>query len=265
MECLYNNVQGKEFVAFEGETIEADEDFKDNEKSNMTMGPILGLELEGQDATKYPLLVQPIELSIGTRFNSWTIAKYYLKEYGRQKGFVVNRYRVEYHKSSDSNNHTVKKRTFACENAGKYKSNKTRLIEQQCNKGSKKTNCKWHINLSNPESSDFIHITFAHLEHNHTINADNTRFATSFRKFDNNIMAKIEHAVVYGHCDAHTIRNLLQPLFPDQLFLTQDLSNAIQKIKREKKVTGSDASQLLKFLLKKQKDEPTMVVQPLIN
>jgi len=55
--------------------------------------------------------------------------------------------------------------------------------------------------------------------------------------------------VVYGHCDAHTIRNLLQPLFPNQLFLTQDLSNAIQKIKREKKVNGSDASHLLKFLL----------------
>ena len=33
---------------------------------------------------------------------------------------------------------------------------------------------------------------------------------------------------------AHTIRNLLQPLFPNQLFLTQDLSNAIQKIKQER-------------------------------
>ena len=48
-------------------------------------------------------------------------------------------------------------------------------------------------------------------------------------------MNEIEHAVVYGHCDAFIIKNLLQPLFPNQLFLTQDLSNAIQKIKREKK------------------------------
>lgn len=78
-------------------------------------------------------------------------------------------------------------------------------------------------------------------------------------------MNEIEHAVVYGHCDAHTIRNLLQPKFPDQLFLTQDISNAIQKIKREKRVMGSDASHLLTFLLNQQKDEPTMVVQPLIN
>jgi len=78
-------------------------------------------------------------------------------------------------------------------------------------------------------------------------------------------MDEIEHAVVYGHCDAYTIRNLLQPLFPNQLFLTQDLTNAIQKIKREKKIVGSDASHLLKFLLEQQKEEPTIVVQPLIN
>jgi len=78
-------------------------------------------------------------------------------------------------------------------------------------------------------------------------------------------MKEVEHAVVYGHCDAYTIRNLLQPLFPDQLFLTQDLSNAIQKIKRKHQIVGSDASCLLKFLLKKQKEDPTMFVQPLIN
>jgi hypothetical protein len=54
-------------------------------------------------------------------------------------------------------------------------------------------------------------------------------------------------------------------LFPNQLFLTQDLSNAIQKIKREKKVNASDASQLLKFLLNQQKEDPTMFIQPLIN
>uniref|UniRef100_U9U1U9 FAR1 domain-containing protein n=1 Tax=Rhizophagus irregularis (strain DAOM 181602 / DAOM 197198 / MUCL 43194) TaxID=747089 RepID=U9U1U9_RHIID len=135
------------------ETIEVIEDVKNNDESNITSGPILGLELEGQEASNYPLLAQPIELSVGTRFSSWIIAEHYLKEYGRQKGFVVNRYRVEYSKSSaDPNNRIVKKRTFACENAGRYKPNKTRPIEQQRNKGSKKTNCKWHINLSKPES-----------------------------------------------------------------------------------------------------------------
>jgi hypothetical protein len=159
----------------------------------------------------------------------------------------------------------VKKRTLACENSGKYKAVKTKPIDQQRNKGSKKTNCKWHVNLSRPKDAHFIHINSVHLEHNHTIIADNKRFAAPLRKFDNDIINEIEHAVVYGHCNAHTIRNLLQPKFPDQLLLTQDILNAIQKIKREKRVIGSDASHLLTFLLNQQKDEPTMVVQPLIN
>ncbi|CAG8752366.1 17835_t:CDS:2 [Rhizophagus irregularis] len=133
MECLYDNTQGTLAEEFNlEETIEVIEDVKNNDESNITSGPILGLELEGQEASNYPLLAQPIELSVGTRFSSWIIAEHYLKEYGRQKGFVVNRYRVEYSKSSaDPNNRIVKKRTFACENAGRYKPNKTRPIEQQ--------------------------------------------------------------------------------------------------------------------------------------
>ncbi|CAG8849261.1 18662_t:CDS:1, partial [Racocetra persica] len=145
--------------------------------------------------------------------------------------------------------------TYVCENAGKYKPNKTKLIEQQHNKRSKKTDCKWHVNLSNPETSNFVHIMLVYLEHNHNISADNLRFATAFRKFDEFIMNEIEHAVVYGHCDVYIIRNLLQSLFPGQLFLMQDLSNAIQKIKRKKNVVGSDASYLLKFLLEQQKED----------
>ncbi|CAG8449815.1 23331_t:CDS:2 [Gigaspora rosea] len=108
-----------------------------------------------------------------------------------------------------------------------------------------------------PESNG-VYVSFMNLEHN-------VKFAAAFRKFDQDIMSKIEHAVIYGHCNAHTIRNLLQPSYPDQLFLTQDLSNAIQKIKCKHKITGSDASQLLKYLLKKQKNEPMMFIQHLIN
>ena len=173
------------------------------------IGPTLGSELEGLDSTKYPLITFPIELSVGIRFSSWEIAEYYLKEYGRQKGFVIKRYRVEYHKD-----HAVKKRTLTCEKAGKYKPSKTKPIEHQRNKGSKKTDCKWHVNLSNPECTNYVHITFVFLEHNHEINTDNRIFTMAFRQFNENVMSEIEHAMVYDYCDAHNIRNLLQPLFP---------------------------------------------------
>ena len=208
-------------------------------EAKIPTGSVLGLELEGLDVAKYSLLTQLIELSIGTRFNSWTIAEHYLKEFRKQRKFVVKRYWVEYCNHTALLNLTdriVKRRTFTCEYARKYKPIKSKLIEQQHNKGSKKVDCKWYINLSKPEDSDFVHITFVHFEHNHEIYTDNIKFAITFQRFNQFIMDEIEHAVVYEHYDAFTIRNLLQPLFPNQLFLTQDLSNAIQKIKCEKKL-----------------------------
>ncbi|GBC35237.2 hypothetical protein GLOIN_2v1775064 [Rhizophagus irregularis DAOM 181602=DAOM 197198] len=135
----------------------------------------------------------------------------------------------------------------------------------QRNKEYKKMDCKWYINLSKPESNNFVCITFIQSEHNHELLADNIRFAAKFQRFDQSVMKEIECAVIYERYDAYTIRNLLQPLFPNQIFFTQDISNAIQKIKREKQISGSDASVLLKFLLKQQKEEPMMFVQPLIN
>ncbi|CAB4439504.1 unnamed protein product [Rhizophagus irregularis] len=83
------------------EQIEFDKEGKSN--TNILTGPILGTELEGLDSTQYPLLSQPLELSVGAHFSSWEIAEHYIREYGRQKGFVVKRYRVEYHKPQSSN------------------------------------------------------------------------------------------------------------------------------------------------------------------
>ncbi|CAG8695208.1 4671_t:CDS:2 [Dentiscutata erythropus] len=261
-----NNLVERQYEAKNNDLAEEQHEIKknnfvvDTEERENAIEPILGSELEGLDPSNYPLITPSIELTIKNRFSSWKIAKYYLKEYGRQKGFATKRYRVEFHR-----NRTVKKRTLTCEKAGKYKPNKTKPIGQQRNKGSKRTDCKCHVNLSSSEHTHYVHITFIYPEHNHTINADNKRFTTAFKHFDKSIMAEIEHAVVYGYCDIHMIRNLLQLKFSDQLFLMQDLSNAIQKIKCDKKVNRSDASHLLKFLLNQQKKEPTIFVQPLIN
>ena len=63
------------------------------------MGPILGSELEGLESIEYPLLTQKVDLAIGLCFPSWTIAEHYIKEYGRQNGFVINRYRVGHNKA----------------------------------------------------------------------------------------------------------------------------------------------------------------------
>ncbi|CAB5306953.1 unnamed protein product [Rhizophagus irregularis] len=155
---------------------------------------ILGSELESLDSTNYPSLTHPIELSVNSKFSSWEIAEHYLKEYGRQKGFVVNKYRVEYIQLLNSTVQIPRRRTFACEYAGKYKPNyKSKQIDQQRNKGSKKTDCKWRVHLSKTINNNFIHVTSIYLEHNHEILADNTQFATTFRKFNQSIMNEIEH------------------------------------------------------------------------
>ncbi|CAG8476877.1 3630_t:CDS:2, partial [Scutellospora calospora] len=209
-----------------------------DELETLEEGPVMRSELVNIDPTKFPLLTHLIELAVGSRFPFWLIAEHYIKEYRRQKGFAVNRYQVGYHKDAGSFNQIVKRQTFSCEYAGTYKPKKTKPLDQQRNKGSKKTDCKWHINLSNPEYSSFIHVNFVDLKHNHELLADNTKFATKFRKFDPLVLAEIERT---------------------------NLSNAIQKIKHENLITGSDVSNLLKFLLNQQKEEPTMFVQLLIN
>ncbi|CAB5381170.1 unnamed protein product [Rhizophagus irregularis] len=75
-------------------------------------------------------------------------------------------------------------------------------IEQQHNKGSKKTDCKWHVNLSKPKNTNFVHITFIHPDHNHELLVDNAIFAAAFRRFDISIMKEIEYAIVFIECNS---------------------------------------------------------------
>ncbi|CAG8714977.1 22840_t:CDS:2, partial [Gigaspora rosea] len=120
-------------------------------------------------------IVNNVELDLESEFicsvNFEKAAELYVREYGKKRGFVIKRYRMQL--SSDG----LVKKTLVCENTGIYKPIKSKSIEQQCNK---------------------------------------------------------------------------------------DFSNAIQKIKRKYKITGSDASQMLKYLLEKQKNKPIMFIQPLI-
>ena len=57
----------------------------------------------------------------------------------------------------------------------------------------------------------------------------------------------------------------LSPKYPDRVFLTQDLGNAIQRIKQEKGLNLGDAASLLMKLLKLQANNPAWFVKPLID
>ena len=78
-------------------------------------------------------------------------------------------------------------------------------------------------------------------------------------------MKQIEYYVIHERCDASTIRNLLQPKYPDRIFLTKDLGNAIQRIKQERGISIGDAASLLLKLLDLQSNDPTRFVKPLLD
>ena len=110
-----------------------------------------------------------------------------------------------------------------------------------------------------------VTVTSFNNKHNHEISTETVNFATTYKCFSEEIMEQIEYYVVHSRCDAGTIRNLLQPKYPDRVFLTQDLENAIQKIKREKGLNLGDATSLLTKLLELQANDPAWFVRPLID
>ncbi|CAB5380185.1 unnamed protein product [Rhizophagus irregularis] len=97
-----------------------------------------------------------------------------------------------------------------------------------------------------------------HSEHNHEISTETLQFAPTYRTFPEEIMYQIEFYVIHSRCDA-------QPKYPDRVFLTQDLGNAIQKIKRKNGISLGNAASLLLKLLDLQANNPAWFVKPLLD
>jgi len=99
--------------------------------------------------------------------------------------------------------------------------------------------------MTKPKKSSLVTITTFKNIHCHDLSIETLKFAPVYRSFSSDIMEEIEFYLINGRCDASTIRNLLQPKYPKWVFLTQDLGNAIQKIKWDHHLQLGDASSLL--------------------
>jgi hypothetical protein len=119
--------------------------------------------------------------------------------------------------------------------------------------------------LRKRKNSSLITITLIKDTHNHDLSKETIRFAPAFKAFIPEIMEEIEFYVVNGHCDASTIRNLLQPKYPERVFLTQDIGNAIQKVKQQHNIQAGDASSLLVKLLQLQCEDSFWFVKPWVD
>ncbi|CAG8820907.1 14453_t:CDS:2, partial [Gigaspora margarita] len=157
---------------------------------------------------------------------------HFVEQYACQKQFAVFKHKIKKFKDD-----------------GKYCEKLSRPDKcKQKNKESKKQECIRQINLTQPLGSSIVTVTTFNNKHNHEISAKTLKFAVAYKPFSQEIINQIEFYVVYG--------NLLQPEYPDHIFLTQDLGNAIQKIKYEKELNLSDAASLLAKLFEFQSNDP---------
>ncbi|CAG8738274.1 6036_t:CDS:2, partial [Funneliformis caledonium] len=179
--------------------------------------------------------------------------------YGKQAGFV---WRIQ-DKYSDKNG-GVYKYVFECHHAGKFLSKKTATnSSNQRNRNSIKTSCTCFINICWPFKSSGLTITKLNLTHHgHTLNPDTIHFANIYRQLPQNIMNKIEFYInMISNISQHTLRQLLQGEFKDQLFLNKDLANTIQRFRKgnimdNEQDPENDASNLLKQLQRLKENDP---------
>lgn len=210
-----------------------------------------------QFGTNLPRLSACPEIKEGTLFPNFDVAVHYCVEYGRFKGFTVRKKRMD--KNTDG---SIRSRCLDCEYSGKAPNN-DRVTAR--NKGTKKTQCQWHINLSQPISASCVKVNTFVDEHNHTLLPDTEIFSTEFRTLPDEMKNDIEYFVSCGVSDLHTIRSLVSPKYDLQYIHSQDMLNFIQKVKRQSADTSNDSAKLLEYLLAKQHDDSLFIVIPRID
>ncbi|CAG8613735.1 9251_t:CDS:2 [Diversispora eburnea] len=135
------------------------------------------------------------------------------------------------HGFEDYNNGTSRKRVLKCDLGGRYNEKLSRpALGKKKNKGSKKRECMWQINITRKLNSPIVTVTSFNNEHNHNIYSETIKFSPIYNCFSQEIMVS-------------------------------DLTNAIQKIKREKGLNLGDAVSLLTKLLEYQKKDSECVFE----
>ncbi|CAG8713217.1 18279_t:CDS:2, partial [Racocetra fulgida] len=138
------------------------------------------------------------------------------------------------------------------------------ILQNQYNKGSKKLNCDWQLNLLS--AMGLIRITsFCNHHIEHQLSPDTMIFAPVNCHFSNECHEDIRHLVVNSRCDLSTIRSLVSAKYSDQLFLTCDLANIVTQLRREHHIEGNDASRLLTLLYEYKEADPNWYIKPLID
>src|SRR5437016_6530703 len=93
-----------------------------------------------------------LKLEVGSTFLTWKAAFEYIKNWAHQQGFYIRKGR------SDKVQNKRRKQTILCRCEGVYnnnaKKNKSKPSKTQ------RTNCKWHVNLSQPVKNNENSVIF---------------------------------------------------------------------------------------------------------
>nr|CAG8501451.1 15621_t:CDS:2 [Entrophospora candida] len=162
---------------------------------------------QNNSSTGYNVVLSNITTSIavGSTFLNWEQVDEVLELYGREKGFVVRKKRVE---RDDMG--MVRKRTYDCEHGGRYTPKKKAAIHEQRNRTSKRIECGWHINLSFPKTK---------------------AASPKNRNLPKAVLEDIEFYTIHGNLGVTTQRQLLKAKYPNHQLPARDISNAVQKFK----------------------------------
>ncbi|CAG8461587.1 9412_t:CDS:2 [Ambispora gerdemannii] len=127
------------------------------------------------------------------------------------------------------------------------------IAEEQRNTRTKRSGC--------PKKNDILSITSVFLEHgNHSRDPLTNKFAISHRTLTEPMLEDIKFWTTNGDISMRTQQQLLFAKYENVFFLPQDLTNAIQKFKKERQIEN-EAATLINHLLECKAEDIRWIVK----
>ncbi|CAG8661323.1 3184_t:CDS:1, partial [Cetraspora pellucida] len=170
--------------------------------------------------------VDTVILREGELFPNFDEAEQCIQQYAEFKGFKI---RLGQHTMIETEDRkTMRKRTILCHHSGRYQlTNPTKVGK------SVKTECLWHINLSQPfkqNPNNYVYVTTLKDKHNHGMCPEALQFEKD-KVFTEEMQEDVGFYVTQCHFGATLIWKILKQKYPSHLIFSKDLYNEIRKYK----------------------------------
>ncbi|CAG8598697.1 13300_t:CDS:2, partial [Dentiscutata heterogama] len=145
---------------------------------------------------------------------------------------------------------------------GLEKAKKVLNPDNQRNRTSSATDCKWRVNGNLSKDTSIISFTTVVDEHNHLMTPSPQTNIAKYRKFGDDMVEFVEFCIYHGVTGAQSIGRLLKGKFPGRKIYQKSLYNVIQIAK--KKLTSRveyDASDLMRHLYSQRAEDSRWFIE----